>query len=509
MLSYFQKVIMRQFVKFYLFLSFTLLSILAIAKDGYMIKAKIDGYNGGKCQLAYRYEAQMYLEVDSVMMDKKGVVVFKGEEPLKRGIYLVVLPDKNFFELLIGDEQEITVETDKENIIKGMEIKGSLDNELFYGFLKFWTQKQEENKKLEAELQILKAIEKPKKSDEQRIEEINRQLKSNDEAAKAYQIKIAEKNPSIFYAKVLNAMQEIEIPDPPKDPKGNMIDSNFTYKYYKAHFWDNIDLTEDGLVRTPILKNKFNTYMDKLTLQIPDSIIKSVDYLINRTPKESELIKYFLANMLNKYANSNIMGMDAVYVHIVDNYYANGYAYWVDETNLFRIKDRAKSLSPILIGKEAPQMVLKNTEGKYVSMHDVASKHKYTILFFWDPDCGHCKKAVPKLDKAFQDLKGKGIDVAIYSACVEVEDEKWKKFVKEKDLHDWIHVADIERHSYFRSDYDINSTPKIFIVDQNKKIIAKRLGAEQVEDFILRYDKSKDGKLGPIQMIEDSAEEHE
>ena len=33
----------------------------------------------------------------------------------------------------------------------------------------------------------------------------------------------------------------------------------------------------------------------------------------------------------------------------------------------------------------------------------------------------------------------------------------------------------------------IQSTPKLYILDRNKKVIAKSLGVEQVPDFMKRY----------------------
>jgi hypothetical protein len=41
-------------------------------------------------------------------------------------------------------------------------------------------------------------------------------------------------------------------------------------------------------------------------------------------------------------------------------------------------------------------------------------------------------------------------------------------------------------YSYdFKLKYDVLSTPQIFILDENKKIIAKKIGPEQVEEILL------------------------
>jgi hypothetical protein len=70
---------------------------------------------------------------------------------------------------------------------------------------------------------------------------------------------------------------------------------------------------------------------------------------------------------------------------------------------------------------------------------------------------------------------------------VQTKDElyqSWKKFIIEKKLSDFIHVFDPVHINNLKERFDIYSTPVIYILDKDKKIKAKRLGAEQVVDFL-------------------------
>ncbi len=229
--------------------------------------------------------------------------------------------------------------------------------------------------------------------------------------------------------------------------------------------------------------------MDKLTPQTPDSINISTDYLISKAQANKEVFKYVVYWLTYTYESSNIMGMDAVFVHMVEKYYVTKQAYWVDSTQLYKITNRAYTLKPLLLGKNAPAIVMQDSTGKNISLYDV--KSKYTILIFWDHGCGHCKKEVPKLAELYhKSLKSKGVQV--YAIETEDKPDDWKKFIIENKL-DWInvHQPDQYQRAVTKKIYDIYSTPVIYLLDEKKIIKAKRIDAEQLENFIDMLDKEK------------------
>jgi thiol-disulfide isomerase/thioredoxin len=214
-------------------------------------------------------------------------------------------------------------------------------------------------------------------------------------------------------------------------------------------------------------------------IQIPDSLIPETEMLVNAAKKNKETFKYMVWYLTNTYETSNIMGMDAVFVELVKKYYTKEQAYWVDDATLYKIQDRAKVLEPILLGKQVKNLVLADSNEVYQSLYNV--KSPYTILYFWDPDCGHCKKATPKVKAYYDKVKTKGVQV--FAVCTEVEMEKWRKYIRENNL-DWINVADPKIQNNFRHEFDVLTTPQIFILDKDKKIIAKKIDEETMEKIL-------------------------
>lgn len=448
---------------------------LIAGKTGYHLKFKVKGEIDSVAYLGYYYGNKQYLK-DTVEIQKNGSFEFKGDTVLKGGIYLIIFPPKNtYFEIVIGNEQHFSIETDLDDVVDQMNIVGSVNNLVFYDYMRFIRARRGEADSLKLVLDSMDLV-----KDSAGIRILQKRLGELDKDVKTYMKSVIDANKGIFYTKVLKAMLEPEIPDPPISPDGT-TDSLFEYKFYKHHFFDNIDFTDDRIIRTPIYHKKIEKYLQRLTLKHPDSIIYASDVLLSKTIVNDEIFRYTLIYLLNYYAKDKIMGMDAVYVHLVEEYYMNDHAWWIDSVQLYKLTTRAMILKPILIGKKVPELNLSNEKGKTMSLHEIEAE--YVILCFWDPDCGHCKKEIPYLHQVYLRLKSQG--VAAYAVCTEVEIDKWKKFIEDYEL-DWINVADPYFRSNVRDKFDIVVTPKIFLLDKDKTIIAKRIAADQVEQFLER-----------------------
>jgi thiol-disulfide isomerase/thioredoxin len=113
----------------------------------------------------------------------------------------------------------------------------------------------------------------------------------------------------------------------------------------------------------------------------------------------------------------------------------------------------------------------------------------YIVLVFWDVDCGHCQKEIPKLIKLYNELKQEKKDLKVYSVYTLHEGDKYLKYIADNGLQDWINVYDGAHINNVTVKYDVYSTPVIYILDKNKKIKAKRIGVEQVKDIIGEMEK--------------------
>jgi thiol-disulfide isomerase/thioredoxin len=453
----------------------------------YSIKIRVKGLKDTTAYLANHYGNKQYLK-DTARVDSKGFFTFDGKEALPGGIYMVVLPDKRYFELIVT-EQFFTLETDTSDYVKHMKVTGSLENKLFYGYLQFLYPKGKTIDSLRKEL--------PKaKSDSSAI---IKKMENLEKEIINYRKDIVKNNPQTFVAKVYNSMDIVQPSQEEKDAAKARKDSLFEFNFYKAHFFDHIDFTDERIIRTPIFHQKIKEYMSNLTIPTVDSINRAADYLATKAKGNKDLFHYVVWYVTTTYETSNLMGSDAVFVHMVEQYYKTGQAFWVDTATLKKIVERSDILKPLLLGKVIPDVVLWDSLDYPHTLHSV--KAKYTIFYCWDPNCGHCQKETPKLYELYKKYYSKGVEVYAYS--IDRDPKDWKKFVREHELH-WINVMDSHLSCDYKDKFDVYSTPVIYLLDEKKKIIAKRIGVDQLDEILDSYINNKPLKNKVRKMDESS-----
>ena len=451
----------------------------AIYSQGYDIKVTVRNIKDTVAYLGYHFGDQKFVKDTSLVMNGDQLH-FKGEDPLAPGVYFVYAPSI-YFELIVN-EQKFSVETDTVDYVRSMKFHGSKENTLFNKFQLTMGDSRKESQDLSEKIKGL-----DKEKDSEQIAEFRKQLQKIGEELNDYQQGIIDDNKGTYVSKLLLAMKRVDVPDAPLDQDSKPIE-NWQYYYYKEHFFDNLDLSDSSLLRSPVYQPKIDEFMEKMTFKHPDSIALSADVVLKKSESNRETFRYNLVKLTNKYETSNIMGMERVFLHLAENYYLTGKAYWADDELVEKFRERVKDLSPNQIGNIAPEMVVRDTTLELVTLSSVPNR--FIVLFFYDPDCGHCKKAMNTLKGAYKNLQEK--DVEVFAACTVTDIDKWKKYVKTNKL-EWINVSDPYVQSNFRADYDLKTTPVIYILNSDKEIIAKKIGAEQVEDFIDRMIKIEEG----------------
>lgn len=477
-------------------------NIFATGGPGYKIRVKFENYTANELIIGFHYGEKQYVK-DTATLGADGFFTFEADTLFPPGVYLLVLkPDNNFIQILLDDKnQQFTLTTDVKDSVNKMKVKGSQDNDVFYEYLRYLGKQRPEADTLRAQLSRAKG----NVADSTRIAG---KINDIDKAVKKAQQDLIAKYPNSMAAKIVKAAIE---PEPPEYKGEEKEVARKKYYWLREHFFDNIDITDPAMLRSPVLHGKMEYYITKLTPQHPDSVNLALDGLFAKLKgkNKDENYKYYLIHFLNYYAKSQIVGFDACYVHIANEYYCKGQASWTKKEDLEKICDNARRLEPILIGKIAPNITVSDRNNQPHSLWDVDAD--YTVLFFWAADCGHCKKAAPHMVEFAKKFKDRGVKVfAVCTGVVTAKDDAntpekvhdtcWKG-VEEKEFSDelFFNTYDPYIRSRYKMIYDVQTTPQIFILSRNHEILMKRIGAEQLSEVMeqvikFQEEKKKQGK---------------
>lgn len=485
-------------------LSFAIVTSFAF---GQKLKFKISGQKDTTVHLV-KYFGKNLFYADTAEL-KNGYVEFDGskQEP---GILGVLLPDQKFFEFIYNKE-DILMETTSPDFVSTMKVKKSEENRIFMDYINFIGPKKNEANKIAEERSKLKESDPEFKVLSDKMNAINKEVI-------AYQNKLIETNKNMLVGKIVKMSMDIEIPEAPKNEQGIVTDSNFRFNYFRTHYWDNIDLNDDRLVNTPVFHSKLEYYFGKnMMIQHWDTVLYHAFKLCDALNPKSKTFEYTVSWITSTYGKSKIMGMDKVYILMADRYYCSknaegkSSAFWMKPDKLDELCEKIPVQKNLVMGAKPPNLILRDTtDVNWKGLYDV--KADYTILYFWDPECGHCKKTTPKLEVLYKEkFKARNIEIFSVGKAVGEDFVKWKKFIRDNNLTyinvgvtDALFKAALEDARQFvpkyttieslnyQTTYDIFSTPRVFVLDKDKKIIAKSISISQLEDLMDRLQGKQD-----------------
>lgn len=452
---------------------------LCQVSSSYNISVNISGIKDSTLFLAYHFGNKQYIK-DTISLDDRGHGVFSGKEALPQGIYMIVLPGKKYFEILMGDDQQFSLSCQYTDYFNTLKFNGSDENTRFIAYQKKWVSMQN------TASAIMRRLQNNKQNNDS-VKVLTELQKSQEQKMKGYLQSVLNENKNNLLSVLVKSMMPLDVPDfkvPANVHNPDSLKWIMKYNYNKDHFFDNIDLTDERMLRTPILQARLDAFFNNVVIQSPDSIDKEIDKLIKKCQGDYKVFQFIAVYLFNHFRESEIMGHDAVLVKIADDIYLSGKADWVSKQFLDDLRRQVELLRHNLIGMKAENLVMDSYKGIFVSLYDV--EKEFTILYFWEPNCGHCQEETPKLKAYYDKAKNEGVEV--FAVCTTSDKAAWTKYIEDNRLT-WINGWDPDRATHFDYLYNVQATPLVYILDRNKKIIAKKLSVEDIPSFISNYRK--------------------
>lgn len=211
------------------------------------------------------------------------------------------------------------------------------------------------------------------------------------------------------------------------------------------NYWDGFKFDDARILAFPLIDKKLEKYFNSLPIDAT-TINNEIDKLIAKTGDCDEVRDYLIWYFYKKYYSPDYMNLDDIYIHLVDDFFLKYKMENVSERIMNMMADRANRLENLKIGAKIPEIG---------NLYAIESE--YVVVFFYDKTCGRCIKE----GKVLEEIQMRHPEMMIFSVEISSTEKENLLFL-----------------------YDIQTTPTIYVLDNQKKIIAKRIKAEDVERFL-------------------------
>jgi thiol-disulfide isomerase/thioredoxin len=388
--------------------------------------------------------------VDRGKLDAEGHFEIELDSSLAPGIYKIVYaipPEENNFDFIYDGKNSVafTFNTDT-----GVAFTASDENKLWDSYLK----------SMEMVNQTISNYYAQGKTDETGYKSI---FKVVADTQKAYE----ESSQDMLVSAFIKANR-------PYIPK-TYEDIGTYSKNLKEHYLSEIDFNNYILQSSSFIVDRVMAYVFDIVVDPTNEIYKShIDDVSNAIGGDSAKIKTTLLYLLWQ----RFTTMDN---HDVANYIADSYLLELaNATNNKVIAETIKSYKNTSIGALAPDFEIQQTGnvGDTKTLSQLTG-YDYYLLVFWSSGCGHCLQELPLIKELMTSFPN--IKVVAYG--LENSEYPWSEEIK--NYPNFLHSIGLGKwDNPTVSTYGINATPTYFLLDKDKKIIAKPYDYKEVESTI-------------------------
>ncbi len=240
--------------------------------------------------------------------------------------------------------------------------------------------------------------------------------------------------------------------------------------YLIHHHFDNTDFSDTLLLRSNILTSKIIKYLSLYQNpgdskeELEDNLIVAVDSILDKAIVEQKVYESVVDFLLNGF---EAIGFDKGLEHLAEQNQLSELCVNTDRKE--DLEQKMEMIKKLAIGKTAPDFSVKDVDGRIVELKNIEAET--TILVFWASWCPHCTEILPVLKEYYD--KENTDKLQLIAISIDESEEDFKNAVKSHS-YDWINIAELKGwDGPTVLEYGVHATPTIFILDKDKKIVAK------------------------------------
>ena len=447
-----------------LILMLVLAGIPVIFAQGYHLRGTIPGLRQSEIYLMQDFAVSQQI-IDTLKTDQSGSFDVILPEDLPVGMYRLMTNSGLMFNLIYNKE-DIAFRTTGFQTDDQIQIISSVENILYYKYL---------NTKL---------------NNQQKINILNPVLDYYPENDSFY---------SVVKSQVMNLYAQIQgvsnwviqqYPhtmaahfirfDRPQIPNFNLRPGEQQQELKQSYF-KGIDFQDTLLLRTSLLTSKIVGYLSLYQekgmskKQVEQAFTQAVDTLLQKTVINEQIYEYTLNYLVRGFDQ---FGFDNLLQHIASIQQLGRFP----DNSLKKqaLENELHLIQRLADGNTAPDFTARDLQGKRIHLSKIKSEK--TLLVFWASWCPHCTASLPKLKKFYDPKHPEKLQII----AISVDDNKQdvEQAIK-KEAYPWINIAELKGwDGPIADEYGVSATPTFFLLDKDKKIIAKPRSISEVEKLL-------------------------
>ncbi len=423
------------------------------------IKGTIDPNHDYSWILLYKLENgdQTYVDNADVV---DGEFEFKMDEKGTSGIYRAYYQiENNLYVEFIYNKEEVDFTFNPENPAESILFRRSEENAIYHDYYRTIRQEQksidsiqglyfnssERAQDLELETEYSKTVARLK-SEQERFEKMTEGMIANH---------------------IIRASAQHNPEKPLKNPEDYMLQ-------IKAHFFDSMDIRDTVLSHSAFINDRLRDYVFYLNqgsnregrnaLQ-KDAIEKAVAW-VGDSPS---VLAKFEETLLREYLREQNAPMIK---YVIEEHYKQLPKEYQDPQLISKVASELKTA----LGVRAADFSWESESGRN-SLYELVGTDYYIVLFF-SSGCPHCQMEVPQ----FHDFISGIENIKVVTVGLEDDAESWKAMTK--NYPEFINVLDMDKWSSQKAkDYGVNAIPSYFVLDSEKRILAKPEDFEELKSM--------------------------
>jgi thiol-disulfide isomerase/thioredoxin len=287
--------------------------------------------------------------------------------------------------------------------------------------------------------------------------------------------KLIAENKNSWTAKIIRQRKPLYFP-----PELNEYDRRM---FARDHFFDHVDFTDVDLVRSNVYTTLAIEYISLYSnpnlnqAQLEDEFIKAVDKIMIETMNNSLIYEFIVEYLVGGFEKFHF---EKVLDYIADNYSPEQCE---NEERKSDLQTRLKKYAELSVGKQAPEIIAPDVNGENIKLSRINAE--YTLVVFWASWCPHCNEMLPKVHNIYEHSVSPQ-KLQVLTVSLDKEEEEWLAAL-EAGNYSWINTSDFEGwNGKAAIDYNIYATPTMFLLDKDKKIVAKPITYNELEKALMK-----------------------